>query len=156
MTNIERQLKEFKSIISDSQKIILKIEESLSSTRVRSGACGPDLQWSFHTDGSLIITGTGRMYHFELWNSSRPWGEFVKEIKKIIIQDGVETIGNYAFHDAENVEFVIYPNTLHTINKYGLFNVHAITEVNSKRNRIMLDILELEPVYRYNIYYRKA
>mgnify|MGYP001743415159 CR=1 FL=1 len=61
-----------------------------------SGTCGPNLKWLLTDNGVLVITGKGGMYDYSDYNRS-PWSK--SDIKRIIIGDGVTTIGEFAFND---------------------------------------------------------
>lgn len=62
-----------------------------------SGTCGENLTWDFkETTGILTISGTGEMDNFN--SSSQPWVTIKDDVHKIIICDGVTSIGRYAFN----------------------------------------------------------
>ncbi len=80
------------------------------------GSCGDNLTWKLDEgmdEGTLIISGEGDMYDFE--SGSLPWRFQLNEINKIIIEDGVTHIGNYAFEYAENLTDVTMPGSLTSI-----------------------------------------
>lgn len=69
-------------------------ENELAST----GQCGKNVYWTFDKDiGLLTISGSGEMYNYS-WKSSylSPFYNN-KDIKKIIVEQGVTYIGNYSF-----------------------------------------------------------
>ena len=55
---------------------------------VESGTCGENLTWTLDADGLLTISGKGDMI-------SSPWN--YGEIKAVVIEPGVATIGADAF-----------------------------------------------------------
>ena len=65
---------------------------------------------------TLIISGTGNMEDYELINigqaedSNSPWNN--ANIEKVIIEEGITGIGNYAFYWCENVKEIILPESL--------------------------------------------
>lgn len=61
-----------------------------------SGICGDHLTWRLTEEGELIIEGYGDMYDYS-WESTNkaPWSEY--EIKKVTIETGATSIGDYAF-----------------------------------------------------------
>ena len=61
----------------------------------RSGTCGDNLTWAFDDEGTLTISGTGDMYDYRFEDA--PWYSYVNDIKYIVIQDNVKSIGDYAF-----------------------------------------------------------
>lgn len=62
-----------------------------------SGKCGDKVTWELSNDGTLTISGTGDMYGSSDYGSSGvPWDSQSWD-KKIIIKDGVMSIGEDAF-----------------------------------------------------------
>lgn len=95
---------------------------------VDSGTCGEqgdNLKWTFNSDGTLTISGTGKMCDYS--NSidsaapSVPWSNHRSEITKLILENGIEDIGNYAFYDCDRITNVTIPNSVKTIG-YGAFD----------------------------------
>jgi len=73
-----------------------------------TGYCGDHLTWEVTDKGELIIQGYGPMYDYctrEGYSPSiyPPWYE-CQDIKKIIISNGVTTVGNYAFYNCRSVD----------------------------------------------------
>ena len=63
-----------------------------------SGTCGDNLTWVFDIETyTLIISGTGDMDNYLSY--TRPWMNYENEIKKVVVEDGVTSIGNYAFYN---------------------------------------------------------
>ncbi|MCD8332458.1 MAG: leucine-rich repeat domain-containing protein [Oscillospiraceae bacterium] len=67
-----------------------------------SGACGENLSWELK-DGTLTISGTGEMENYSLdafattTTYTTPWYNMSSEIQTIVIEEGVTSIGDYAF-----------------------------------------------------------
>ncbi len=81
---------------------------------VDSGTCGENLTWTLDSDGVLTISGTGAMTNFT--NSyATPWNDFKKNIKSVIIESGVESIGNNAFYNLSNLSTINIANTVTSI-----------------------------------------
>ncbi len=73
------------------------------------GKCGANVRWSL-VKGVLTISGTGPMYNYETYPDS-PFAQR-KDIKKIVINSGVTTIGKCAFAEITCIESVSLPSTL--------------------------------------------
>ena len=62
-----------------------------------SGTCGPNLNY-FLESNHLIITGTGEMINYSPDNYP-PWYNDQTSVYNVSIEDGVVSIGEYAFYD---------------------------------------------------------
>ena len=78
-----------------------------------SGNCGSNVNWNLE-DGILTISGDGRMVDFTDAHMP-PWLEVGQDIKKIVINEGVRTVGDYAFIDCLNVTQISLPESLERI-----------------------------------------
>ena len=84
--------------------------------------------WSLQ-DGTLVITAQGAMQDHDS-AAQTPWFKDRAEIRKIVVQQGVTTIGDYAFYGCENVTSVTLPDTVTQIGKlafYGCKNLRTLT-----------------------------
>ncbi|MDY4220887.1 MAG: leucine-rich repeat protein, partial [Candidatus Faecousia sp.] len=70
--------------------------------------CGNDLTWTLE-DGTLTISGTGEMYDF------CDWGGQKDQITKVVVEEGVTSIGDHAFDSCENLAEVVLPESLTSI-----------------------------------------
>ncbi|MCH5348366.1 MAG: leucine-rich repeat domain-containing protein, partial [Oscillospiraceae bacterium] len=90
----------------------------VSADEIKSGYCGEDLVWSFSGD-TLTISGTGDMtdYSWRLADKA-PWYGKEMAVKKVVIDYGVTSIGDYAFEDSvwdSTLESVIIPDSVERI-----------------------------------------
>ncbi len=60
-----------------------------------AGTCGENLTWALDDEGILTISGNGDMQNYYL--EKTPWSSYYDYIKKVIIEDGVTSIGDRAF-----------------------------------------------------------
>lgn len=70
----------------------------LPAVSALDGGCGERVAWTLDDAGTLTISGTG-----DMWNSydESQWSSVSGKIKRIVIEEGVTRVGNYAFcfHD---------------------------------------------------------
>ena len=88
--------------------------------------------WSLQ-DGTLVITAQGAMQDYDS-AAQTPWFKDRAEIRKIMVQQGVTTIGDYAFYGCENVTSVTLPDTVIQIGKlafYGCKDLRTLTVPDS-------------------------
>ncbi len=77
-----------------------------------SGTCGTDATWTYNSEtGTLIILGTGAMDRYKS-TQSPPWDGYKSAIKSIIIEEGITSIGNYAFKGCTNLTYLSIPDTV--------------------------------------------
>ncbi len=81
-----------------------------------SGSCGANLKWSY-SDGVLTITGTGAIQSYE--NEEQPWDEMRRSITKIVVEEGITAIGDYAFQYSLAATEVELPQSLREIGEHA-------------------------------------
>ena len=79
---------------------------------IDSGSCGKNATWELYKDGTLYIKGTGAMQDYN-WNynettkivtTGAPWHDsHSASVKKLVVEDGITSIGNDAFSDCESL-----------------------------------------------------
>ena len=101
----------------------------LSANAEESGTCGPNLRWHLTDNGVLTISGKGEMndYSANYFENRAPWRGY--DIKRIIIGDGVTTIGVYAFAGCSSLTSVTIPNSVTTIGEEAFEGCRALTSV---------------------------
>ncbi len=83
------------------------------------GTCGDKLTWKVE-NGVLTISGTGDMWDFINEHPDEGWE--LCEPTKLVIEEGVTSIGKYAFDLCEKVDSVFIPSTVTKIGTHGLEN----------------------------------
>ena len=97
-----------------------------------SGTCGEKLTWTFvESTGTLTISGTGAMKKYTTNSSSSyaPWYDYRFKVKTVVIENGVTTIGTYAFADFYNLNSVAISNTVTTIGSNAFDNCPKLASV---------------------------
>lgn len=101
-----------------------------SGSIIKSGKCGNNATYTLSDDGVLTISGKGAMTNFIYTDddeSTCPWHPHRWDIQTVVIEEGVTTIGDYAFAYS-NIENVTIPNTVTSIGK-GAFIGTYLTSV---------------------------
>lgn len=106
-----------------------------------SGTFGENLKWEFSGDGTLTINGEGAMPDFISGSDDgvetmepTPWSAYNMEITKIVVEDGVTTIGARAFAMLHNAETVTLPDSITTIGKRAFELCESLTEITIPKN----------------------
>ena len=86
-----------------------------------SGILSPDFEWRLDFNGTLIVSGDGAMPDC---NDSfhAPWNKYSSQIRTLIIEEGMKTIGAYAFTDFSNLTSVTIPASVTNIGEGAFRN----------------------------------
>ena len=109
------------------------------------GECGPDVEWGITDDYILHIWGSGDMNNYSegafywLGNAGKPpWYGLSGKIRKVIVHEGVTSIGNSAFLDLSSCKSIELPDSLQTIGYIAFENCNELKHIFLPRgvNRI--------------------
>ena len=92
------------------------------------GTCGTNVNWVMTGDGTLTISGKGRISNYD-YNNSAPWAKCSAYIKCVVIKPGVRGIGDYAFHDCSSLTSVTIPNSVTIIGSSAFYGCSSLTSV---------------------------
>ena len=106
-----------------------------------SGKCGEKVYYFY--DGAtqtLTISGEGEMWGWQLVEiDDRPWRSFYKNIRSIVINSGVTSIGNWAFTNFESLTSVTIPSSVATIYDCAFLGCSGLTSVTIPNGVIMIE-----------------
>ena len=80
-----------------------------------SGICGADggnLTWTLTDGKTLTIRGTGEMAGCDPLSSRMPWAPQADQIETVVMEDGVTSIGEFAFWGGINITSVTIPTSV--------------------------------------------
>ena len=103
--------------------LLIALLMGLSVKAENSGTCGPNLKWHLTDGGVLTITGKGEMYDY----SYTPWS--YDDLTRVIIGNGVTTIGEAAFRSCSHLTSVTIPNSVTTIGGWAFSGCGSLTSV---------------------------
>ena len=91
------------------------------------GTCGNDLTWILTQEGVLTVSGTGAMMNVD--PHSVPWYSLRSYVKTVVINDGVTSVGSYAFAICKNLTDVTIPDSVKRIEAYAFYDCYLISGV---------------------------
>lgn len=104
-----------------------------TSAATYSGTCGDsgdNVTWSLDTaTGVFTISGTGNMKSNYTSYSQRPWHSYRSNIKSVVIEDGVTSIGIYAFRNCNYLNSITIPDSVTKIEKEAFYGCLGLTEI---------------------------
>ncbi|MDR0686735.1 MAG: leucine-rich repeat domain-containing protein, partial [Dysgonamonadaceae bacterium] len=92
--------------------------------------CGRNLRWKL-SGKTLHIKGRGKMRDYYLMNV--PWRDGLPLIEKVVIEDGVTTVGDYAFAGCTALTSVDIPNSVTSIYCWAFYGCRDMTEITLLR-----------------------
>jgi len=104
-----------------------------SSNIVDSGTCGAEgnngdnLTWILDDEGVLTISGTGAMANWR--KKMSPWYGIYYKVKSVVIEDGVTSIGNYAFFSCASLKNITLPNSVTSIGDHAFDNCRSLNNI---------------------------
>ena len=93
-----------------------------------SGTCGDNLTWTYvSATYTVTISGDGDMNNYGV--NQMPWLDFSDSIKKVIIKNGVTSIGERAFLNCSGLTSVTIPNSVTSIGSLAFYYCRGLTSV---------------------------
>ena len=92
------------------------------------GSCGDNLRWELGVDGVLTISGSGEMYDYSL-EARSPWNSLISSISKVVICEGVTSVGDYAFYNNGYTSKFVLPDSLRSIGQYAFSDCWSLTSL---------------------------
>ena len=114
---------------SDSEDVVINTIDSVSADNERDFIqAGDHITW--HLDGdTLVLTGYGLMYSYDNNSNISPWRTFSNRIHKIVLDDQITYIGDYAFSFLPYVSSVEMPQNLEWISYNAFSNCPNLSSV---------------------------
>lgn len=92
-----------------------------------SGTCGENVTYTLDDEGTFTISGTGNMTDYDY--DTTPWYSERDSFKKVIIENGVTHISNWAFYYCTGLTSVTIPDSITSIGKFAFCGCSGLTSL---------------------------
>ena len=108
--------------------------------------------WKLTEDGTITFTSSGQQLNGETnmknyWKVNGvltlPWTAYANQITKVVINEGINDIGQMAFYELPNLVEVVLPESIVEIRHYAFKNCKSLTTIN----------LEVVEIFREGAFY---
>ena len=108
-------------------QVVVKLDDP--SAEEDSGKDG-NITWRLTKDGTLYISGQGDMPDYDWYNEDEPEAPWKnKTIKKVIIERGVTSIGEYAFYYCRSLESIEIPDGMTSIGESAFNGCESLENI---------------------------
>ena len=87
-----------------------------------------NLTWKLYEDGKLTISGKGAMKDYDYSDNPSPACNN-SNVKKVVIEDGVTSIGNSAFDNCRNLTSITIPDSVSSIGNFVFYGCVSLTSI---------------------------
>lgn len=118
---------------------------AISTYAQESGRIGDSVYYNYTPGGLLTISGTGPMYNYHsTYDEERPISfrytetELPCYVKKIVIEEGVTTVGDYMFCQFHKTQSIELPSTLISIGVSSFAGCIELTDVKFPKSIVTI------------------
>lgn len=113
-------------VLGNMSNDVFTLTASADNEKPTTGKYGDNVTWTISEDDTLTISGEGDMYNVQ---TSALWYKKY-DIKKIVIEKGVTSVGDSLFESHENLTSVSIADTVKRIGGYSFGLCENLTEIN--------------------------
>ena len=95
-----------------------------------TGSCGENVTYYIDSVNKLMtISGKGAMANYESFGSNAPWKLYMDYVKAVVIEDGVTSIGEFAFRECTSLASITIPDSVTSIDKYAFYGCTSLASI---------------------------
>ena len=110
------------------QNIRLEISASAETTTEPQVWIEDNLTWTLTADGTMTISGTGAIKDYDNGDNPSPVHRN-SDVKKVVIEDGVTSIGSYAFQNCSSLTSITIPDSVTCIEYDAFYKCRNLTSI---------------------------
>ena len=94
-----------------------------------TGSCGQSLTYTVYSDLSMVISGTGEMLDY-MGETPHIDANYYQKIESVVIEDGVTSIGEFAFYDFIHLTSMSIANSVTKIGNAAFYDCSSLTSLD--------------------------
>lgn len=94
-----------------------------------SGTCGENVSWVLTSDGTLTISGSGKMADYNTSSNTAPWYKNRTSVVSVVVKSGVTSLSSYAFYGCYKLASAILEAGVETVGSYAFQDCKKLTGV---------------------------
>ena len=118
--------------------VTLMSAEAQAAEIVARGTSGDNVTWTLDTEGVLTINGSGDMPNWDIftygnkvdYSKAPPWYDYNDLITKAVIQEGITSIGDWAFSGCINLPGIEIPDSVTRIGYRSFYCCTGLTSIS--------------------------
>ena len=132
------------------QNIRWEISASAETTTVSQVWIEGNLTWTLYEDGTLTISGTGAMKSYR--NDDSPAVQKKDNVKKVVIEDGVTSIGESAFYSCKSLTSITIPDSVTSIGFTAFYACSSLTSITILKSVTSIGKNAFKDCYNLTVY----
>ena len=129
------------SIIVSCFFLLFNTSQASAADTIANGNCGDNVTWVLDDEYVLTISGTGDMYNYNneydysthSYNRA-PWYDYNADIMQVIVNDGITSIGDYAFQYCSGAISFTIPSSVTSIGNYSFSRCSGMSKISISSN----------------------
>ena len=98
---------------------------TITVTEAADDHCGENVTWSLSDDGTLTISGVGKMFSY--YGDEVPWN--ASAVRRVVLESGITHVGGCAFMNSPNLVSVQLPEGLQRIGSNAFSNCASLKSI---------------------------
>ena len=117
------------TVYLESGSTLTSNDLGVNESKIGSYWVEDNLTWKLDADGTLTISGTGAMKDYDYNNNPSPANQKKGSVKKVVIKDGVTSIGKDAFKNCSNLKSITILDSVTSIGDFAFSDCSSLTSI---------------------------
>lgn len=141
-----------KTVIEERNLDNQLIDSKVDTNYIITGKCGRDISFYLSDTGVLTLEGRGITYNYHSENVP-PWYAYRLQINKVVVNEGIENIGNQLFRNCTKLEEISLPESIKSIGACSFISCNSLREITIPQRVTSIGKFAFTGVYLYNTKY---